>query len=219
MIYDFHTHTFFSDGINSPIELIRCADSYGYSCIALTDHASLSNIEQIIKNVTKDCELAKKYWDIIAIPGVELTNVPAKSIGELARYAKEQGARIVTVHGQTLAEPVEPGTNKEAVSSIYVDMLAHPGIITKEEAELAFKNNIFIELTHRSGHCLSNGHVANISIKTGAKLLINSDAHSHLDLYRNERQINIALGAGLTKKQADEIFKVNNNQFLKKLGY
>ncbi|MBN1299180.1 MAG: histidinol phosphate phosphatase domain-containing protein [Actinobacteria bacterium] len=217
LIYDFHTHTFLSDGINSPIELIRCAYSYGYACVALTDHVSYSNIDMIIESVKKDCQLAQKYWDINAIPGVELTNIPAKSINDMAMYAKEKGAILVSVHGETMVEPVEKGTNLEALSSRYVDMLAHPGLLTDEEVLLAVKNGIYLELTRRQGHSLSNGHVAKKAMEAGAGLLINSDAHSHLDLYKEGIQLNVAMGAGLTEKQAEYIFKNNNKAFLKKL--
>ncbi len=219
MIFDFHTHTFFSDGVNLPIELIRCALEAGYGAIALTDHASVSNIDIIIESLTKDCRLAEKYWDIRAIPGVELTHIPAGSINELAQYAKEKGARIVNVHGETIAETVEPGTNLAAVNSKYVDMLAHPGLLTLEEAGIAAENGTYIEITRRSGHSLSNGRVADIGKKAGVKFLINSDAHSHKDLYRKGGQKRIGLGAGFTVEETDIILNANTADFLKKLGY
>ncbi len=219
MICDFHTHTFFSDGVNSPVELVRCAIAAGYRCIALTDHASYCNMDELIKSTTRDCELIAKYWDIIAIPGVELTNVPAKSIKEMARYAKEKGARIVTVHGETIAENVEPGTNREAVESRDIDLLAHPGLLTIETAKIAAENDIYIEITHRAGHCLTNGIIANVCRKSNAKLLINSDAHSHKDLYSTGRQKLIALASGLSEEEAENILQSNTVGFLSKLGY
>ena len=88
MIYDFHTHTFLSDGTNSPIELIRFAVAAGYKCIGMTDHASYSNLDCLIEKIKKDCRLAEDYWDIIAVPGVELTNVPAKSINDMQKALK-----------------------------------------------------------------------------------------------------------------------------------
>jgi histidinol phosphatase-like PHP family hydrolase len=219
MIFDFHTHTFLSDGVNLPIELIRCALEAGYGCIALTDHASAGNIDTILDSVRKDCKLAQKYWNIMAIPGVELTHVPAESINELAQYAKDKGAGIVNVHGETIAETVQPGTNLAAINSKYVDMLAHPGLLTLEEAILAAKNETYIEITHRTGHSLSNGRVADIGKKAGVSFLINSDAHSHYDLYREGRQKIIGLGAGFTEEETDIILNTNTKNFLKKLGY
>ena len=37
-VADFHTHTFLSDGVLSPCELIRRAAVNGYQIIGITDH-------------------------------------------------------------------------------------------------------------------------------------------------------------------------------------
>ncbi len=218
MIYDFHTHTFFSDGLNSPIELIRYAASYGYRCIAITDHASYSNIDFMIDNVKKDCQLAQKYWDIIAIPGVELTNVPAKDLDNMAGYAKQKGARLVIAHGQSIVERVEEGTNREAVNSKNIDILAHPGIISESEASAAARNGIFLEVSARSGHSLGNGRTVAMGRKAGARFLINTDSHSHSNLFKDRMQEKVGLGAGLKQQEVEKIIEVNTKMLLEKLG-
>lgn len=219
MTYDFHTHTLLSDGSSNPIELIRFAYAYGYKCIGITDHGSYSNLEHVIGSVRKDCELAEKYWDIIAVPGIELTNVPAESIDEMARSAKELGTRMVVVHGESIVEEVEEGTNLAAVKSEYVDLLAHPGIMTSEEAKLAAKNDVYIEITKRVGHSLTNGRVVEEGRKAGVKFLLNSDSHSYPDLYQGDSQKEVALGSGLSIEEYNRIIDFNQKEFLKKIGY
>ena len=219
MIFDFHTHSFLSDGTNSPIELIRFAFAYGYNCIAITDHASYSNADFLVQALRKDCEFAEKYWNIKAIPGVELTNVPAGGIKDLAREARELGAKLISVHGETLVEEVEAGTNLEAIESEHVDMLAHPGLLSLKEAKLAAKNNIYIEITSRAGHSLTNGIVAKIGKEAGVDFLINSDAHNHKDLYGQSFQEEVAKGSGFDSVEAKNIIQVNSKKFLKKIGY
>ena len=219
MTYDFHTHTLNSDGINNPIELIRFAYVYGYKCIGISDHGSYSNLERVIGSAIKDCELAEKYWDIIAVPGVELTNIPAGSIDGMARSAKELGAKYVVVHGETIVEEVEEGTNLAAVKSEYVDMLSHPGLFTSEEASFAAKNDVYIEITSRVGHCLANGRVAEVGRKAGVKFLLNTDSHSHMNLYRGDSQKEVALGSGLTIKEYERIINKDQKEFLNKIGY
>ena len=219
MIYDFHTHTFLSDGVNSPIELIRFACAYGYGCIGISDHVSYSNLENIICSIKADCKLAEKYWSIKVIPGVELTNVPAESIDSMAKEAKEAGAMMVLVHGETIVEEVEEGTNLAAVNSKYVDLLAHPGLLTMEEAKLAAMNGIFIEITSRTGHSLCNGRVVQVGREAGVRFLLNSDSHTHNDLYKGDFQKEIALGSGLSGREYEEIIKSNQKNFLKKIGY
>ena len=54
-MYDFHTHTFLSDGVLSPVELIRRALDQGYRAIAVTDHVGLGNVEYVVKTLVIDC--------------------------------------------------------------------------------------------------------------------------------------------------------------------
>jgi histidinol phosphatase-like PHP family hydrolase len=209
MLYDFHTHTFNSDGILSPIELIRRAFVKGYSAIAITDHVALGSLGRVIKETSDDCALARTYWNIFAIPGVELTHIPPRAISEVAKRAKEMGAWLVVVHGETPVEPVEEGTNLAAVQSPYVDILAHPGLITIEEASLAAQNNIFIELTSRKGHSMSNAHVASVSQKAEARLLVNSDAHDENDLLTPSSVEAILRKANINQRQHRQIIDRN----------
>jgi len=209
VLYDFHTHTFHSDGVLSPIELIRRAFVKGYSAIAITDHVALGSLGRVINETSDDCALARAHWNILAIPGVELTHLPPQAISEVAQKAKEMGARLVIVHGETSTEPVEQGTNLAAVQSPYVDILAHPGLITTEEAALAAQNNVFIELTSRTGHSATNAHVALISQKAQAKLLVNSDAHNEDDLLTPALAEAVLHQAGLGEHHYEQILNRN----------
>ena len=78
-----------------------------------------------------------------------------------------------------------------------MDVLAHPGLITERECILAAKNSVCLEITGRSGHSLTNGHVALIAKKCGARLVLNTDTHSPSDLITVEKAEKIAIGAGL----------------------
>lgn len=217
MIYDFHTHTSLSDGALSPLELIRRALEQNYHAIALTDHVGVGYLERIIVEIAADCALARAHWPIRAIPGIELTHLPLPAIGEAARRAKELGAWLVVVHGESTIEPVEKGTNKAALQCPYVDILAHPGLITLEEAELAATAGIFLEVSARRGHSLANGHIAQMARLAGAKLLLNSDAHDETELLTPPLARQVARGAGLDEKEIDEILITNAQALLAKL--
>jgi len=217
VLYDFHTHTFYSDGVLSPIELIRRAIVQGYSAIAITDHVAVGSIARVIKEISDDCALARAYWNILAIPGVEITHVPPQAISEIAKRAKELGACIVVVHGETSAEPVEKGTNLAAVQSAYVDILAHPGLLTDEEASLAARNDIFLELTSRKGHSATNPHVAAVSHKTKAKLLISSDAHDERDLLTPDSVEIVLAKSKLDPQQRKRIIEGNPQVMIERI--
>ncbi len=213
-IYDFHTHTYLSDGVISPTGLAREALVRGYKVIALTDHVGLGNLEHVVKTLVKECESISAAWDILALPGVEITYVPLGSIPEAARSARELGARIVVVHGETIAEPVEPGTNLAAVQCPDVDILAHPGLLSDAEARIAAERGVFVELSAKKGHSLTNGHVAAIALRAGAKLLLNSDSHDVPDLLTPDQARRITLGAGLDEDAASQVLQLNPEELL-----
>jgi histidinol phosphatase-like PHP family hydrolase len=199
---DLHTHTIFSDGELLPSELVRRAKVLGYEAIAITDHADYTNLEALVA-ASKLARYLEQPCGITVIPGVELTHVPPEHIGPLAKIAKQLGAEIVVVHGETPAEPVTPGTNAAAVACRDVDVLAHPGFITLEEARTAASNDIFLEITARNGHNMTNGHVARIAREAGAMTIVDTDAHSPDNLITGQRAREVALGAGLTAAEAD----------------
>jgi histidinol phosphatase-like PHP family hydrolase len=217
MICDFHTHTFYSDGSLSPLELIRRASAAGYHAIALTDHVGQGSLVRVLQEIREDCALATDHWDILAIPGVELTHLPPQVLPEAARRAKELGASIVVVHGETLIEPVIKGTNLAAVQCPFVDILAHPGHLTLEEAELACHNGVFIEITTRQGHCLANSQVANIATQAGARLLLNSDAHDPEDLLDQDIICTTARAAGFEDDSFTHIQKASHSLLLERV--
>lgn len=214
---DLHMHSLFSDGELLLSELARRAANLNHEVIAITDHVDYSNVEQI-PQIQKAIDDINANWNIKVVLGAEVTHVPTESIDRVAKKAKDLGAQIVVVHGETLNEPVIEGTNYAAVNSEYVDILGHPGLITYEEAQIAKENGIYLEISARSGHCLGNGHVANIASEVGNKLLVNTDTHSPDNLITFEKSYEIALGAGLSKKEAMAAIVDNPRELLKSKG-
>jgi putative hydrolase len=217
MVYDFHTHTTLSDGVLLPMELIRRCIVAGYAALGIADHSSASTMGRVVREVRRDCTLAQKYWGFSAFPGVELTHVPAASIGELAAEARRMGASHVVVHGQSPVEPVEPGTNLAAVSCEDVDILAHPGDLTEEEARLAAENGVFLELSAKDGHSLGNGRVAKVALDVGAKLLVNSDAHTPSQVLSEEKARKVARLSGLSLAEVDQVLVDNAEELVARI--
>lgn len=216
MVYDFHTHTTLSDGVLLPMELIRRAIVNGYSALGIADHTSASTMGRVIREVRRDCELAERFWGFTALPGIELTHVPAAAICELAAEARSIGAAVVVVHGQSPVEPVEPGTNLAAVSCGDVDILAHPGDLTDEEAQLAAQHGVFIEITAKNGHSLGNGHVARVALAAGAKMVVNSDAHVPEQLLTEQSARRVARMAGLEGEALEQTLVANPKELLER---
>ncbi len=216
MAYDLHVHSTFSDGELIPAEIARRYAEKGFKAVAITDHADSSNLEFILRSL-QGIEKELEGHGIEVVPGIELTHLPPEKIPELAARAKKLGARIVVVHGESIAEPVARGTNAAAVVCEHVDILAHPGFITLEEAELAREHEVYLELTSRRGHCLTNGHVVRVAMETKAELIVCTDAHSPEDILAPEELINVALGSGMNRKYSEIITSVNPKRILGRL--
>jgi len=138
---DLHTHSLLSDGELTPAELVRRFEVAGYKALAITDHGDLSTIALIIPRIAAFCEEANRLEGIRLIPGIELTHIRPQAMPALVNRSRELGARLVVVHGETVVEPVAPGTNRMAIESS-VDILAHPGLITEEEVLLAREHSV-----------------------------------------------------------------------------
>ncbi|MDI6819916.1 MAG: histidinol phosphate phosphatase domain-containing protein [Candidatus Hodarchaeaceae archaeon] len=199
---DLHTHSLLSDGELVPSELARRAERLGHEAIAITDHVDLSNIDWVVPRIAKVAAELNRHMDIRVVPGAELTHVPIKTIAKLARLARRLGAELVVVHGETLVEPVHEGTNDAALSSSDVNILAHPGLLTQEQADRAHEGGIYLELTSRQGHCMANGWIARTAMESKAKLLVNTDAHTPDELLTLEEALRVARGAGLSEGDA-----------------
>lgn len=197
---DLHTHTVFSDGELIPAELVRRAEVAGYKALCMTDHADESNMYATLENVLRFVKQHGYFYDINVLAGVELTHIPPALISEMVGKARAAGAQIVVMHGETPVEPVAQGTNLAAIEA-KVDVLAHPGLITDQEVELAVENGVALEITTRGGHSYTNGHVVAMARKHGAKLVINNDAHAPRDLVDESLRKTIGRGAGLTLEE------------------
>ena len=231
--YDFHTHTVFSDGGMIPAGLMQRAMVRGCLGLAITDHVDSSNLEWVFENLLKfveelgqewqagivpggdgttaplntlDSDTLAKNWHLPLIPGVELTSVPPRKIEALAQKARSLGAKWIVVHGQTIMEPVAPGTNRAAIEA-RVDLLSHPGLITPKDAARAAELGVHLEISTHKGHGMANGWVAQRARESGARLLLNTDCHVSADILDAKQRRAIAFGAGLTAEEVDRIWQ------------
>ena len=84
---DLHTHTIYSDGALSPVELMDFAKSKGLTAIGITDHDNVDGIEE-----------AKKYGKEInleVIPGLELsTDIEGQEVHLLGYFIDHHNAEL-----------------------------------------------------------------------------------------------------------------------------
>jgi histidinol phosphatase-like PHP family hydrolase len=213
---DLHTHSLFSDGELLPSELVRRVEDLGYSAVAITDHGDASNLDFVIPRIVQVSQELNESQNVRVVPGVEITHAPPGLIEALVRRSRELGAKLVLIHGESIVEPVAPGTDRAGLEA-GADIIAHPGLITIEEVEMAAKRDILLEISARGGHSLTNGHVARLAQEAGAKLLLNSDAHAPRDLMTRDFAGGVAEGAGLPRDALSAMLG-NAERLLERIG-
>lgn len=209
MMIDLHTHTILSDGELLPFELARRAAAAGYEALAITDHVDASNIDHVVKATVRAVAELMGHTPLKVLVGAEITHAPPPLIAGLVERAREKGAALVVVHGETVAEPVEPGTNRAAIEA-GCDILAHPGLISEADVMLAREKGVMLEITSRRGHSITNGHVARLAMAHGALLVLNTDAHSPGDLITREGARKVLAGAGLEAARVEAAFDASS---------
>ena len=210
---DLHTHSLFSDGVLIPSELARRAEHAGLT--GSRNNGSRGFFKHRFY-CPEDCGCGNRPEPVHEDKGhsreLSLPTCPRLLIAECARRARNLGARIIIVHGETIAEPVAPGTNRAAIDAD-VNILAHPGLISMEEVLMAKEKGILLEISARKGHSLTNGHVAKLAAEAGAKLVINTDTHEPSDLINRDQAIKVVRGAGLTEEDFN-LMQQNASAFL-----
>jgi len=198
---DLHTHTLLSDGELIPTELVRRFEVLGYRAIALTDHVDTGLVETIVPVLVRVAADLADAIQMRVLPGAEVTHCRPGHIARVIRRARQLGARVVVVHGQSPVEPVIKGTNRAAIEA-GCDILAHPGLMAEADARLAAERGVLLEISGRGGHCLGNGHVARLARAVGAQVIYGSDSHDAADLMPPANVERVLAGAGLS---ADEV--------------
>ncbi|MCI4336127.1 MAG: histidinol phosphate phosphatase domain-containing protein [Thermoplasmata archaeon] len=215
--YDFHAHTYLSDGDSSATDMWRHSDRLLHRAQAITDHVSLEDPAPLLERLKQEA----RAWEgaaLVTLIGVEISMVPPRRIAEVARRARRAGAEIVIVHGETVVEPVPEGTNHAALEAPDVDLLAHPGLLSEADAALAHDHEKTLELSARRGHSLGNGVVAARAIAAKASVVVDSDAHAPDQLVSAELARRIASGSGLTESQVQLCLSEGPQRLLKRCG-
>ena len=201
---ELHAHSLLSDGDLLLSELVRRYEDAGYAGVAVTDHVDMSNCDFVIERLSKGAEALTDATGVTVVAGAEVTHVPPRLIEWVVHRCRAAGAAVVLVHGETIVEPVAPGTNRAAIEA-GADVLAHPGLITEEDVKLAFSSGVRLEVSSRSGHSLTNGHVVALAARCGAALSYGTDMHDPGDILRIDQVRRVLAGAGLTAEQVEQV--------------
>ena len=203
---DLHTHTLLSDGVLIPTELARRAEVLGFRALGMADHVDTMLVEVTVPRLVAVARDLASAMAMKVLPGAEITHCRPEHIARVVARARQLGARVVVVHGETPVEPVMPGTNRAAIEA-GCDILAHPGLITYDEARRAKERGVLLEISGRAGHSLGNGHVAQVARRTGASVIFGSDSHAPGDLRPRKDAERVLALAGLVPEAVSAAFE------------
>jgi histidinol phosphatase-like PHP family hydrolase len=193
---DLHTHTVLSDGDLIPTELARRAEVLGFRVLGIADHVDTMLVESVVPMLVQVARDLAPAMKMKVVPGIEVTHCRPQHIARVVARARQLGARVVVVHGETPVEPVAEGTNRAAIEA-GCDILAHPGLVTEADARLAADRGVLLEVSGRNGHSLANGHVVQVARRAGAQVIFGSDSHAPEDLRSRSEAEHVLACAGL----------------------
>jgi 3',5'-nucleoside bisphosphate phosphatase len=130
LLCELHAHTTWSDGVLTPRELCDVYGRYGFDVLAITDHTTATGFVQdasfpfYLAELEREAERARRLYDLLLIPGLELTDDDpdprraahavaiglrafvgvADGIEDAVRAARARGAALVAAHPYELED-------------------------------------------------------------------------------------------------------------------
>ena len=97
---DLHTHSVFSDGTDTPRELIAKASASGLCALALTDHNTIDGLDELVR--------AAKNYEIDVVPGIEFsTEYQDHELHIVALFVKKSAYKMINEHLKKAKEAKE----------------------------------------------------------------------------------------------------------------
>jgi DNA polymerase (family 10) len=197
---DLHMHTTATDGRDEAEAMARAARDAGLSYIAITDHSkalAMSNgldEARVLAHARQIRALNDRLDGITALAGVECDILPDGSLDLAEDCLAELDLVIVSLHSQ-LNQDESQLTERvlKALESPHVDIWAHPAgrlILRREPSRIDFdkvfraaaRHGIALEINCQVDRLDLSDILARRARELGARLVINSDAHSQSGL-------------------------------------
>ncbi len=220
LLFDLHTHTYFSHGKGSPEDNIKKALDLGLKAIAITDHAP-GHVAYGVRNTEKYFSqlraLKEKYNGRITVKsGLEFNILGLGGQTDLlAEYVPELDISLAGYHKLTLARDARSFnyfafTGKKdilkntrayikIVESGSFDIIAHPGYVLKLEikafAKACRQCGVLIEINEKHNDLTAEELLT--AAEQGAEFILSSDAHASEAVGKVGRAYAAAESAGI----------------------
>ena len=145
---DLHVHTCFLDGEHTPKEIIEIAKRNGVNTISITDHDSVSGIDDAISY--------GKENDIFVVPGIEITAFDDTEIHVLGYNIDYKSEKIVSYEKYVRSE-----RTKEI--SRFFEYFSRIGINLTENDVFKYRDGEIVTVWHFAMALVEKGYAENVS--------------------------------------------------------
>ncbi len=146
---DLHNHTIYSDGTDTPTELVEKAEAIGLAAVALTDHNNVSGLAEFLK--------AAEGKNVEAIPGIEFsTDYEGTELHILGLWIKPEHYSTITA----MMEDIR--IRKEQSNRDLVRRLCAAGYDLDYEALSALTPDGYVNRAHMATELTRKGCTASV---------------------------------------------------------
>ncbi len=231
---DIHSHTNFSDGVDTLENMVEEAKKMGYEYIGISDHApsiqsrGLGTVLKIVSDTRKKIdEINSSQNDIKVLFGYEVNILVDNSLSLPDDILKNLDYVIAGIHSG-FSQDREAVTQRllSAIENPYVSVISHPSgrmLNERDPADpdwtkifsAARDNNVLLEINSQPSRLDLPDDLIKMAIDWRVDLIINSDAHSISDLNFMKYGIYMARRGWAEKKNIVNSLKYD--EFVKKI--
>ena len=215
---DLHVHSKWSDGGNTIAEMVEAAKRRGYSYLAITDHSqSLKvagglSIADLKKKKQEIGQINRKLKDLRVLYGTEVDIDSDGRLDYKDEVLKEFDVVVAAIHtGFKQSKSQLTRRLIRACKNNYVNIIAHPtgrlwgsrdayDIDMDEVLKAARDTNTYLEINAFPQRLDLNDLNCRRAKEIGARLVINTDAHTFEQLVTMRLGVSVARRGWLTKK-------------------
>jgi len=217
LVADLHMHSDRSDGRDTLETMLRAVRDRGYQYCAITEHSKALGFgrgfdeARVLKSVDEIAAVRRKFPELRILHGLEVDILPDGSLDLGDDGLAMLDWVIVSLHA-SLDQPQEVMTERvlRAISHPAVCAMAHPTgrLITSREPARFDMDRVFARAAERGVAMEINSQPDRIDLKDaharlakerGVRMLIDTDAHSTMQLENIRFGVFAARRAGLTK--------------------
>ena len=216
---DLHTHTDWSDGRATVLEMAQSADSLGYEYLGITDHSPRITIvnglgpERLAAQAIQIADAQKRLQRTTLLQGSEVDILEDGTLDLPDEVLAQLHVVIASPHVKLRMEPAAMTERMlRALENRYVDVIGHPTgrrIGSREGATYDFDRvfrraaecGVALEIDTDPARMDLSPDLAKLAASVGCRLTLDSDAHAPEELLYVDQGIWMARRAGLSEQQ------------------